>query len=98
MLEKIKLLLNKAEDDSVDELLNILISMCKEEAVAYCNLSAYNSDLDFIIVSMVIERYNRIGSEGTTAQSTSGVSMSYESFYSNRIVKLLNKFRKVKMV
>lgn len=30
MLEKIKLLLNK--DDSADELLNTLISMCKEEA------------------------------------------------------------------
>jgi hypothetical protein len=47
---------------------------------------------------MVIEKYNRMGSEGTTSQSSSGVSASYDSFYSDKIVRMLNKFRKVKMV
>ena len=54
-------------DDSADELLNTLISMCKEEAYIYCNLPAYTTDLDLVVVSMVIEKYNRIGSEGTTS-------------------------------
>ena len=98
MLEKIKLLLNKMNDDSADELLNTLISMCKEEAYIYCNLPAYTTDLDLVIVSMVIEKYNRIGSEGTISQSSSGVSASYDSFYSDKVVRMLNKFRKVKMV
>ena len=61
MLEKIKLLLNKMNDDSADELLNTLISMCKEEAYIYCNLPAYTTDLDLVVVSMVVEKYNRIG-------------------------------------
>jgi hypothetical protein len=65
MLEKIKLLLNKANDDSVDELLATLIALCKEEAYVYCNLAEYNEKLDFIVIQMVLERYNRIGSEGT---------------------------------
>lgn len=98
MLEKIKLLLSRADDDTADELLNTLISMCKEEAYIYCNLLEYDDKLDFIVVSMVIEKYNRMGSEGTTSQSSSGVSASYDSFYSDKIVRMLNKFRKVKMV
>ena len=96
MLERIKLLLNK--DDSADELLNTLISMCKEEAYIYCNLPAYDSKLDFVVISMVIEKYNRMGSEGTLSQSSSGASASYDSFYSDKVVRMLNKFRKVKMV
>jgi hypothetical protein len=97
MLEKIKLLLS-ISDDAADELLNTLISMCKEEAYIYCNLLEYDDKLDFIVVSMVIEKYNRMGSEGTLSQSSSGVSASYDSFYSDKIVRMLNKFRKVKMV
>ena len=97
MLEKIKLLLN-ANDDSLDELILTLISLCKEEAYVYCNLPEYDSKLDFIVIQMVIERYNRIGSEGATSQSSSGVSMNYDSFYSDKVVRLLNKYRKVKML
>ena len=98
MLEKIKLLLNKSNDNDIDELLGTLISICKEEAYIYCNLPIYDKKLDFIVVFMVIERYNRLGSEGALQQSSSGVSMSYDSFYSEKIIRLLNKFRKIKMV
>ena len=98
MLDKIKLLLNKANDDSVDELLATLIALCKEEAYVYCNLDEYDEKLDFIVIQMVLERYNRIGSEGALSQSSSGVSMAYDSFYSDKVVRLLNKYRKVKCV
>lgn len=50
MLDKIKLLLNKANDDSVDELLATLIALCKEEAYVYCNLDEYNEKLDNIVI------------------------------------------------
>lgn len=97
MLEKIKLLLNRL-NDSEDELIATLISLCKEEAYVYCNLSEYDSKLDFVVIQMVIEKYNRIGSEGAVSQSSSGASASYDSFYSDKVVRLLNKFRKVKTV
>ena len=97
MLEKIKLLLSRL-DDSEDELIATLISLCKEEAYIYCNLPEYDSKLDIVVTSMVIEKYNRIGSEGTLSQSASGASASYDSFYSDKVVRMLNKFRKVKMV
>lgn len=98
MLERIKLLLNKHDDDSVDELLFTLISWCQEDATTYCNLDQYDNKLDNIVVEMVIERYNLIGSEGTKNQSSSGVRQSYYSFYSDKVTKMLNKHRKVKTV
>lgn len=97
MLDKLKLLLN-IKDDTFDELLSILIALCKEEAYTYCNLDDYDERLDAIVIQMVIERYNRIGSEGATSQSGSGASASYDSFYSEKVVRLLNKHRKVKMI
>jgi len=55
MLDKIKLLLGINEDDeSKDELLDLLISMCKDEAIDFCNLSEYNKKLDSAVISMVI--------------------------------------------
>lgn len=97
MLDKIKILLN-IQDDAQDELLSTLMGLCREEAYIYCNLPAYDEKLDFVVIQMVIERYNRIGSEGTTSQSSSGVSANYDSFYSDKVVRLLNKYRKVKTV
>lgn len=98
MLEKIKMLLNLTDNDDSDELLAMLITLCKEEAYTYCNLDEYDEKLDFVVIQMVVERYNRMGSEGAVSQSTSGVSASYSDFYSAKVVKLLNKHRKVKML
>lgn len=97
MLDRIKLLLNILDDEQ-DELLSTLIALCKDEAYVYCNLPAYNATLDGAVIQMVIERYNRIGSEGAISQSSSGVSMSYDSFYSDKVRWMLNKQRKVKMI
>ena len=97
MLDKIKLLLSQMNDDN-DELLSTLIALCKEEAYIYCNLEEYDEKLDFIVIQMVIERYNRIGSEGATSQSFSGMSTSYDSFYSDKVVRFLNKHRKVRAI
>lgn len=97
MLDKLKLLLN-IQDDAQDELLQVLIALCKEEAFIYCNLTEYNKKLDGAVIQMVIERYNRIGSEGAIQQSSSGVEMTYDSFYSDKVRWMLNKQRKVKMI
>lgn len=97
MLEKIKMLLNRI-DDSEDELIATLMALCKEEAYIYCNLPEYDEKLDFVVIQMVIEKYNRIGSEGAISQRSSGASASYDSFYSDKVARLLNKFRKVKTV
>lgn len=100
MLEQIKLLLNRFgdEDETLDKMLQTMIALCQDEAYHYCNLEDYDNSLDYIIVQMVVERYNRIGSEGAIEQESSGISTTYDSFYSEKVRKLLNKHRRMKTV
>ena len=97
MLDKIKILLN-ITDDSQDDLLQVLVSLCKDEAIDFCNLSEYTEKLDSAMIAMVIERYNKIGTEGQTSISSSGISDSYIDGYSEIVLGKLRKNRKVKCV
>ena len=99
MLEKIKLLLGIAEDDEkYDDLLNLLISLCKSQAVDFCNLKEYSSKLDSAVIEMVIERYNKRGTEGVTSVSSNGISESYIDDYSQIVKAKLIKNRKIRIV
>lgn len=97
MLEKIKILLGLV-DDAQDELLNVLISLCKDEAIDFCNLTEYSNRLDSAIIQMVIERYNKMGTEGLSSVSTNGINESYENGYSEIVLSKLRKNRKVRCV
>lgn len=99
MLEKIKILLGIAEEDEgKDDLINLLISLCKDEAVDFCNLPEYDSKLDSAVISMVIERYNARGTEGLTSVSGSGVNEHYKDGYSSNIISALVKNRKIRCI
>ena len=97
MLDKIKILLGLT-DDSKDDLLNILIALCKDEAVDFCNLTEYSNKLDSAIIAMVIERYNKLGTEGLSSVSTNGITEDYLTGYSEIVLSKLRKNRKVKCV
>jgi hypothetical protein len=55
MLDKIKILLGLT-DDSKDELLNVLIGLCKDEAIDFCNLKEYSKKLCKNLWTMEKER------------------------------------------
>jgi hypothetical protein len=97
MLDKIKLLLDIATDEK-DELILLLIALCKDEATEFCNLEEYSNKLDSAVIEMVIEKYNRRGSEGLSASTSSGVKEDYISSYSDAVLRKLRKNRKVKCV
>ena len=90
------MLLNAGDD--VDEMLSILIGLCKEEAYVYCNLPSYDTKLDFVVIQMVIERYNKMGTEGISKATSSGLTEEYMYDFSAPILKKLRKNRKVKCV
>ena len=99
MIEKIKMLLGIAEEDEgKDDLINLLISLCKDEAVDFCNLPEYDSKLDSAVISMVIERYNARGTEGLSSVSGSGVNEHYKDGYSSNIISALIKNRKIRCI
>ena len=97
MLEKIKLLLN-ITDESKDALLSQLIENAEEYVANYCNNANAVDSLTGAIISMVIQDYNRMGAEGLNSESYSGVSFSYQTAYSEDIMKQLKRFRKVGVI
>lgn len=95
MLTKIKILLGISNTDK-DGLLQVLIDDCMAFTVDYCNLLAYDTKLDSVVSSMVMEKYNKLGAEGINSRSFSGISESYNNDYSEAIYRQLNKNRKLK--
>ena len=83
---------------SDDSLLTTLRNECMDHAKEYCNLSAYENKLDYVIQQMVCERYNKLYSDGLNSKSYSGINESYLDDYSPKIYKSLRKFRKLRNV
>lgn len=98
MLDKIKILLGLSNTEDQDEILETLISLCKDEAIDFCNLEEYTNKLDSAVIGMVIERYNKIGTEGITSVSTNGINEEHTNGYSETVLCKLRKNRKVKCV
>lgn len=97
MLERIKLLLN-ISDESKDALLGELIDNATEFVTNFINNDAALENLTGTIIAMVIYDYNRMGTEGLTSESYSGVNFGYASGYSDDIMKQLRRYRKVRVI
>ena len=94
MLVKIKCLITPLSLSNVsDDTLSVLIAQSKSEICNYLNTS-YDTKYDYLCIDMVIYRYNRLGSEGMTAQSYSGASETYLSEYPDYVIRQLNSFKK----
>ncbi len=89
LLNKIKLLTGNT-DGAKDDLLELLIEMCSDEILSYCNLDVVPDRLNSILLKMVVQTYNRVNSEGIASQSFSGVSESFLDGYSADVVAALN--------
>ena len=102
MLEQIKVLLN-LQDDTKDTLLDALITLKSRKLIAALGGDEVPTELDYIIIELVINHYNRLGSEGLAAESIEGISRTYSDSamelepYKEAIAKSLNasagKFR-----
>ena len=92
MLERIKLILN-ISDVNKDALINAYIEQAKTEIELYTR-RVYATEMDGLVVQMVIEKYNRRFNEGISSVSTSGVSSSFKDGYSKEIIVQLNALQK----
>lgn len=97
MITRIKTLLELA-DNSQDAILEEMIMIAQEEALAYTNRTKYIPSMDTAVVLMVVEKYRRLGTEGLTSQSYSGVSESFQTQYGQNVLSLLSRFRYVRIL
>jgi len=98
MYDKIIQILSIDEKDTQAlDLVETLIDLCSDEAVAYTNETDVTK-LEELIIRMVCERYNTIDYEGLSSVSYSGVSQHFIDGYSDGIKKLIASKRHLKLI
>lgn len=97
MIEEIKLMLGDAASNYSDAQIGLCYKLALAEVEDYCGREA-DTTLELMAEQIAIIKLNRIGTEGITAQSYSGVSESYIDGYPSEIVAVLNRKRKIKIV
>ena len=76
LLNRIKILLGRTGND---ELLCEIMELIEAKILSYLNIEELPKELEYILVELSIERYNRIGSEGLNSESSDGVSFTYNN-------------------
>ena len=66
-----------------DELIYEITELTKSKILNYINEVELPLELEFVLVELTIQRYNRIGSEGIASESVDGKSVSYEDVFEN---------------
>ena len=80
LLNRIKTLLGIPDND---ELIYEITELTKSKILNYINEVELPLELEFVLVELTIQRYNRIGSEGIASESVDGKSVSYEDVFEN---------------
>ena len=75
LLNRIKTLLGVTDNDDV---ISVIIDLTKDKILNYINETELPNELEFILIELAVERYNRIGSEGIASESVDGKSVSYD--------------------
>lgn len=78
MLSKVKVLLG-ISDDLQDDLLVTIQELTLAHFMAYTGFSSVPTELEFILVEIMVKRFNRIGAEGFSSKSVEGASVSFSS-------------------
>ena len=97
MIEEIKLMLGDAAANYSDAQIGLAAKMAMAEVQGYCNREL-DYELEIIAERIAIIKLNRIGTEGLTSQSYSGVSESYINGYPADMMQVLNRKRRIKVV
>ena len=91
LLNRVETLLGVFDNSN---LVNEIIELTKEKILNYINEDELPRELEFILVELSIQRYNRIGSEGRASESVDGKSVSYEDDFENYKQDLKNYMNK----
>lgn len=95
MIENIKLMLGNSADNYSDAQIENAYKRATMEVEAYCKREI-DIELAMIAEEIAVIKLNRIGTEGLTNQSYSGVSEGYIDGYPDHITKILNSKRRIK--
>lgn len=96
MINEIKIMLGERASNYSDELISLCYKRALAEVEDYTQREA-DEKLEMLADDIAILKLNRIGTEGLSSESYSGVSESFIDGYPADIQKRLNKLRQIKM-
>ena len=77
-LDNIKLLLSLADDDSQDEILEVLLNNAANTIKIYLGINDVPRELEFVAEQMAVIKYRRLGAEGIETEKIDVLSTKYE--------------------
>ena len=77
IIEQVKALLG-ISDNLQDDLLEVIQELTEAHFMAYTGQETIPAKLEFIIVEVMVKRFNKIGSEGMSSHGVEGLSMSFD--------------------
>ena len=83
IVSRMKVLLGITDNTDNEELLCEIVEITKSKILNYINRTKIPKELEFVLVELSIQRFNRIGSEGIASESIDGKSVSYEDIFEN---------------
>ena len=75
LLNRIKTLLNI---EGNEELITEIVNITEAKILNYINATEMPVELEFVLIELSVQRFNRIGSEGVASESIDGRTTSYE--------------------
>ena len=75
LLNRIKTLLNV---EGNEELITEIVNITESKILNYINATEMPVELEFVLIELCVQRFNRIGSEGIASESIDGKSVSYD--------------------
>lgn len=93
MIEEIKVLLGTNASKYTDEQIGLVLKQSLAEIEAYCNREI-DFELEVIAEKITVIKLYRLGTEGLSSQSFTGVSESFLNGYPSEIMMVLNMKRK----
>jgi hypothetical protein len=79
MLDELKIMLGIEEKDTdADNLITLIVTKTTQRLKNKLHVDNVPAELDYIVFEVAVMRYNRIGSEGMTAQTIEGKSETFQ--------------------
>ena len=97
MINEIKIMLGERASNYSDELISLCYKRALAEVQDYTKREDISEKLEMLADDIAILKLNRIGTEGISSESYSGVSESFIDGYPTDIQKRLDKLRQIKM-
>ena len=94
-IKNIKLMLGNSASTYSDAQIDLMYKRAVMEIEAYCKREI-DFELSMVAEEIAVIKLNRMGTEGLSNQSYSGVSEGYLNGYPDHIIKILNSKRKIK--